>query len=260
MQNNTLSLSQIRGLLDPGESFRLEVHGSIDSTNNRAKALALDGVSDVTVIVADRQTAGRGRMGRSFLSPPGSGLYLSVLFRPTIAPELIAQITPFAAVAAAEVIERLSGMPVGIKWVNDLQMNGKKICGILTEAQFGASGQPDFVVLGIGINVGQREWPPELCELAGSIEELCGTCLSRNLLAAELLTALTPLFHGTLPTFLPEYRARSVLLEKPVTVWQGDGHYDGVATAIEDDGALVVTLPGGAQRILHAGEVSVRLR
>lgn len=259
MQDRKLCPEAIRSLLDRDEHIHLEVYDSIDSTNTRAKELAQSGASAVAAIVADCQTAGRGRMGRAFFSPPGCGLYLSVLFRSMLPRERFSQITPFAAVAAAKTIEQLCGAPVGIKWVNDLQMNGKKIAGILTETQLGVHGAPDTVVLGIGVNVCRTEWPAELSPIACSVEETCGAQLSRNTLAAALINAFSPLFRGELPGFLPEYRARSVLLGRQVTVFQGATQFDGTACEIDDDAALIVALPDGTRCAVRAGEVSVRL-
>ncbi|ODU72766.1 MAG: biotin--[acetyl-CoA-carboxylase] ligase [Bordetella sp. SCN 68-11] len=258
MQDRKLCPEAIRSLLDRDQSIHLEVYDRIDSTNTRAKELAQRGMTEITAIAADCQTAGRGRMGRSFFSPSGCGLYLSVLFRPTLPRERFSQITPFAAVAAATAIERLCGAPVGIKWVNDLQMNGKKIAGILTETQLSTHGGSDTVVLGIGVNVCYTEWPEELSPIACSIEEACGVPLSRNALAAALINAFSPLFRGELPDYLPEYRARSVLLGRQVTVYQGTTQFDGLACAIDDDAALIVALSEGTHRTIRAGEVSVR--
>ena len=258
MQDQKLCPEAIRSLLDRDLSIHLEVYDRIDSTNTHAKELAQSGVSKITAIVADCQMAGRGRMGRSFFSPSGCGLYLSVLFRASLPRERFPLITPFAAVAAAAAIERLCGAPVGIKWVNDLQMNGKKIAGILTETQLSTDSGSDTVVLGIGVNVCRTEWPEELLPIACSIEEACGVPLSRNVLAAALINAFSPLFCGELPDFMPEYRARSVLLGQQVTVYQGATQFGGTACMIDDDGALIVALSDGVRCTVRAGEVSVR--
>ena len=238
----------------------MEIHASLDSTNLRAKTLAAAGAPHGFLVAADSQSAGRGRLGRSFYSPERSGLYLSVILRPDCAPEQASMITSLAAVAAARAVEKLSGADVKIKWVNDLYIGGRKICGILSEAGFGMeSGRLDYVVLGIGVNVRKMEFPPELREIAGSIGNETGTEPDRNLLAAEILNELEAVY-GQLETgeFLEESRRRSNVIGREVTVIAGGREYPALATGIDGTGRLMIRTAEG-DRCLGFGEVSLRL-
>ena len=156
------------------EQPRIFRYDTVDSTNTVCKNLAAQGAPSGTAVIARRQTAGRGRMGRSFESPEGLGLYLSVLWRPEGTPEDLLPLTPMAAVSAAMAIRRVTGAPVRIKWPNDLVLGGRKLCGILTELESGGEGLA--LVIGIGLNVSQRreDFPPELRETAGSLVMLTG--------------------------------------------------------------------------------------
>ena len=207
-----LNETEIRRWLTAKEIGReLEIHERLDSTNNRAKALAAAGAPHGTAVIADSQSGGRGRLGRSFFSPEHSGIYLTVILRPDCAPEQASLLTSLAAVAAARAVEKVSGADVKIKWVNDLYLNGKKICGILTEAGLSPEGgRLAYAVTGIGINVGRMEFPPELRETATSIGNETGLAPDRNRLIAEVLNELEALY-GSLETgtFLEESRRRS---------------------------------------------------
>jgi len=230
----------------------------VDSTNTYAKQLALRGFARRTAILADAQTGGRGRLGRRFVSPPGSGLYMSLLFRPRGGTADAVRGTTFAAVAAVRAIARFCETPAQIKWVNDLYMNGKKICGILTEAGTSLeTGELDYMVIGIGINVRHTEFPPELREIAGTIEDLSGAVIPRAALAAAILEELGDPETGFGRDYMDEYRARSMILGCPVSVLAGDSPYDAVAVEIDDDAALIVEADGVRRRIA-AGEVSIR--
>ena len=152
--------------------LRIQVVDRVDSTNSAMKRMAAEGAPHGSVLIANEQSAGRGRMGRSFYSPPGTGIYMSLLLRPHTDAQRATLVTASAAVAVAEAIEQLAGEPVQIKWVNDIFLDDKKISGILTEAAFGLeSGVPEYVVVGVGINACAPEggFPPELAEIAGSL-------------------------------------------------------------------------------------------
>ncbi len=222
------------------------------STNDEAKRLALAGAPEGTAVVAVAQTAGRGRRGRAFFSPSG-GVYLSVILRPAgVGAEYI---TSCAAVAAARAIERFSACPVGIKWVNDLWMNGKKAGGILAEGHL-----PDFVVLGWGINVARPSFDPTLTPIVTSLEAE-GCRVSRAALIAALLeeweTAYATAASGD---FLSESRRRSVVLGRRVTVSRGDERFCATAEEITDEGHLLVRDEAGETVLLRSGEVSLRVK
>ena len=239
---------------------RMELHPVIDSTNNRAREAAADGVPHGYLVAAEAQTAGRGRMGRSFLSPPGSGVYLSYVLRPAVSPEKAALVTSLAAVAVARAVESLTPAEVRIKWVNDLYLNGRKFCGILSEAGFSQRAERlEYVILGIGVNVKPMLFPPELREIATSLGNETGLDLSRNLLVAEITNQLEQLY-GALESgaFLEESRRRSNVIGQQVLVIDGARQYPALATAIDDQGRLVVRIADGTVSALGCGEVSLK--
>ena len=209
------------------------------------------------MILADGQTAGRGRRGRSFLSPRGDGVYMSLLLRPSLSPEEATMLTPLAAVCAVRAIRDVTGIAVGIKWVNDIVYAGKKLAGILTEGGVTAEKRLDFAVVGIGINVSTEAFPPELSEIAGALTPITGITVSREALIGRFLTHFSAL-SARLPdtAFMDEYRASSVVLGRRVRIMT-DPPYEATAVAISDTGALTVALSDGSEREICAGEVSL---
>ena len=230
----------------------IEYHDVIGSTNDRAKELAAAGVGNVCV-VANEQTAGRGRMGRYFFSPPGTGLYMSLVLPPNDP----AMLTVAAAVFVSETLEEMIGEPVGIKWVNDVLLRGRKICGILAEGRFDGEGKMDYIVAGIGINLRKTEFPPELRAIAGDVETLTGKRPDRRRLLKGLIGRFER-WGGGSEEIIGAYRSRSVVLGKRVTVSRGDEVYEATALAVSDCGGLWVDC-GGEKRLLKSGEVSVRI-
>ena len=240
---------------------RIEIRAELDSTNNLAKKLASRGAPHGTIVAAEMQTAGRGRFSRRFYSPPHTGVFMSIILRPELPAERAAMITSMAAVAVARAIELLSGLHPGIKWVNDLLIGGKKCCGILCEASMGCeSGRLEYVVVGIGVNVGQMSFPPELQEIATSIGNECGAPVSRSRLIAEIVNQTAALY-GDLETgsFMNENRSRSVVLGKMITVLSGQEPYRATAEDIDDQGRLVIVREDGRRETLNSGEISIRL-
>ena len=239
----------------------LLLYPELASTNLTARSLAEQGAVAGTVVAAETQTAGRGRRGRSFDSPAGSGLYMSVILRPENWRGDIGLITSCVAVAAARAIERICPVLVRIKWVNDLYINTRKVCGILTEADTALeSGEVRSVILGIGINTARRSFPPELRDIATSLEEVSGMRISRGLLMAEILNELEPaLLLIETGAFLEESRRRSLLLGHVVTVQENGREYTAQALYIDKNGHLTVRTPDGQYHTLHSGEVSVHL-
>ena len=260
--NNKLSAALILPLLKTKELGRtLTVYDTVESTNNITKELDSNSAPNGTTTVADQQTAGRGRIGRSFVSPPGSGLYMSTLVRPKFSLEYAPMITAAAACAAAEAVEHLCGENVMIKWVNDLYMNGKKICGILTEASFGLEMRTlDCAVIGIGINVRSVKdtFDEELLKTASSIEDETGKVINRNKLCAEVLNRLEN-YMGRIEnrTFLEEYRRREYLTGNMVTANIGNKTIVGEALGIDDNANLIVCTPDGEKIHLNSGEASL---
>ena len=176
--------------------IRLQAFESLDSTNNYLKKLAAEGAAEGTVVIADEQTAGRGRMGRSFASVAGCGIYMSMLLRPAdCTPDCAQSLTAVCAVAVCRAIEKVCGRAPGIKWINDLYLRGKKICGILCESSV-KNGKVDYAVLGIGLNVTTRieDFPEELRETAGSLLTQTGFTFERGKLIAAIIAELSSLY------------------------------------------------------------------
>ena len=223
-----------------------------DSTNLNVKEMAQKGAAEGVTMIVDRQTGGRGRLGRSFHSPEG-GLYLSTLLRP--ADPNPGRITCCAAVAAARAIESLCDASVDIKWVNDLYVNGRKAAGILAEGVFSPAGELTAAVLGIGINVGVTDFPDELIPIATSLGNE-GFALAREDVAAAFLNALPIALVD--PTAMEEYRRRNLVLGRAVTVVRGNETFVATPEAITDEGHLILRTADGVAT-LSSGEVSLRL-
>lgn len=235
----------------------LAVYGELASTNDTAKAIAAT-ANHGTVIIADHQSAGRGRRGRVFFSPRGRGIYMSVILREHLSADRVGLLTTAAAVAVARAIESLIPVQVQIKWVNDLLINGKKVCGILTEGTPNGDGC-DFAVVGIGVNVSTVDFPTEIETVASSLLRECGKAPDRAALIAAILQELeTVLEQMESGAFLEESRRRSAVLGKPVTVIRGNETFAATAIAIDDSGALVVETDTDT-KTLSSGEVSLRL-
>lgn len=237
----------------------------LDSTNTKAKQLALQGGEDGMVVTADCQTAGRGRMERSFQSPRGKGIYLSVLLKPDLPPERLMPVTAMAGVAVCRAVERVCQVRPGLKWPNDPVLGGRKLCGILTELAFeGESGRLQSLVTGIGINVSQRreDFSPEVAEMATSLVAALGRPVSRPVLAAALIEELDHLYDvlcaGDLSEYLEEYRRDCVNLNRPVQILTPDGRDVADAVGIDDQFGLIVRDSTGTERVIRSGEVSVR--
>ena len=228
---------------------------TVDSTNTYAKKLAADGAADGTTVIAEQQTAGRGRRGNSFYSPPKSGLYMTVVLRPE---EHIADTDLFticAGCAVSRAVEELSGTKPLIKWVNDVYLDGKKICGILSEATTDfESGTVDSVVTGIGINISTEDFPDGLGSKAGSI----GVDITRSELAAAVLRELMHCLGRRRADNIADYKARSLVLGKEVSFMLNNVQYAAKAVDIDDSGQLVVVTSEGEMK-LNSGEVSVKL-
>lgn len=238
----------------------IDVYKEVDSTNTVIKQLANAGAPDGVLVVSEHQTAGRGRLGRQFYSPKEGGVYFSVLFRLPYPAEVTTLVTSAAAVAVCRAIRLLCGIEAQIKWVNDVYINGKKVCGILTEASMNFENQTlDYVVVGIGVNVVSQEYPSELQSIITALDQHTDRHIDRSLLIATIVNELE-VFCKELASrsFLPEYRARSFLLGQTVRVISPAQTYEAKATEIDDDGHLIVLLEDGTKKVVSSGEVSVR--
>lgn len=244
------------------DEFDVELYEAVGSTNDLIKLAARGGAPEGKVIISDEQTAGRGRLGRSFNSPAGTGLYMSVLLKPCLSPEQAVLITAAAAVAVTVTIEEVCGVRVSVKWVNDIFYGNKKLCGILTEGSVAPSGERlSYAVLGIGLNIYEPTlgFPPEIAEIACALykERIFGL---KNRLAAEILKHFFKLYRS-LPdkSFLEIYRSHSAVIGKRVRVISGNEECSATAVAIDDDCALTVKTDDGALHKLNSGEISLRL-
>ena len=247
------------------DRLRVEYFPVIGSTNTALKERANAGAAEGLVLAAGEQTGGRGRMGRQFFSPADSGIYMSLLLRPQRSAAESTLLTAAAAVAVAESVEALSGMPTGIKWVNDVLLGGKKICGILTEASVDwESGMADYVVVGIGVNTRPPagDFPPDIREVAGAIfsdrrpEDL------RCRLAAAILDRLMELYDrlGSEECY-EAYKRRSTVLGKEINILSpGREPVPATVLDIQRDYALRVRLADGTEKLLSSGEVSIRTK
>lgn len=258
-----LSLPEIGRWLKSGEiGAQIELHDEIDSTNIRAKELAMRGAPHGTTVLARRQSAGRGRFSRNFYSPEGSGVYISFVLRPTLPADRAVLITSMAAVAVARAMERVADVDAKIKWVNDVYLGEKKACGILCEAGMDfESGQLQYVVAGIGVNVGPMEFPEELANVATSISNACGQAVGRSHFCAELINEMNALYPQLESgAFMEESRARSNVIGREIDVLRGGERYPATAVDIDDAGSLIVRTPEGRVETLRSGEISVRFR
>ncbi|MGN0034399.1 MAG: biotin--[acetyl-CoA-carboxylase] ligase [Coriobacteriales bacterium] len=243
-------------------NVRLEVFDTITSTNDRAREHAAAGEPEGCVVVAGQQTAGRGRFGRPFYSPSDSGLYLSLLTRPSLDADEAWLITPAAAVAVVEAVEQVTGRDAGIKWVNDVYLDGRKICGILTEAAVSMeAGSIDYAVVGIGINVYEPEggFPPAIADRAGAIAAVHEAEL-RNRIAAAVITSFMSYYpHLRQRRFVESYRAHSIVSGRNLVVVKGDRRVPAFVLGVDDDLRLHVRCEDGSEEFLHSGEVSIDL-
>ncbi len=261
--SDILSESGIRQYL-AGEAQGLSLHvfDSVDSTNLVLRQLANQGAPEGTVVISAEQTGGRGRKGRSFYSPVGTGVYVSLLLKPKIAPDDATLITTTAAVAVSEAVEALSGRTAEIKWVNDVFMDGKKICGILTEGSFDMeSGQFEYAILGTGINVYTPAggFPEEIQSVAGSVLSQSAPD-GKNRMIAEYLNRFLPLYRSLGSSLTnAEYRRRSFVLGKMVNVIASDRVTPARALDVDEKCRLIVEYADGRREALSSGEISVKI-
>ena len=242
----------------------LEVFATIDSTNNYLKRES-GNLPDGAAAVADQQTGGRGRLGRNFASPEGKGIYYSVLLRPDLPPAEAVNLTAYVAVAVCNGIEEATGVRPQIKWTNDIVMNGRKVCGILTEMAIeGETAALQYIVTGIGVNVNQtaEDWPEELKAIAGSIAQAVRHPVRRGRLAACLLNALDRVYldwlAGNHASYLEQYRKDCLTVGREVKLLRSGREEIATAIGIDDKFGLIVRHPDGREETVTSGEVSVR--
>ena len=252
-EDDRLSVAGIRAALgDAYADLSIRVYDALDSTNQEAQRLLAAGADCPLLLLSEEQTAGRGRRGRAFYSPAGEGLYMTLALQPRVPLSQATLLTAAAAVAVAQAVGTLTGRECRIKWVNDVYLDGKKLCGILTEAS--GSFEEDalrYACVGIGVNVRTRAFPEGMCACS-----LWPQAVSRNRLAAEI-TARLMAFAADLGArdFLDAYRRRSLVLGRTVAFAQGGVERRALAVGIGGNGELLVRHEDGREEALNASEV-----
>lgn len=257
---------KIEALLSARCPWRDTLHwyDSIGSTNDEAKRLALSGAPYGTVLIAGHQSAGRGRLGRSFQSPANMGIYLSVILRPQCPPQALMHLTCAAAVAMCDAVHDVSGLYPGIKWTNDLVIGTRKLGGILTELSVDPqTGNVAYAIVGIGINCCQKteDFPPELQDMAISLSCAADDSIDRAALAAAMVWALYRMDASLLTmkdAMMERYRKHCITVGKQIVLLRGDEKQYGTALSVDNNGGLVVKFQSGEVKTVSSGEVSVR--
>lgn len=259
-----LSKNEISKYLDTSIIAREMIYfDTISSTNTKAKEMADKGAEDGTVIISEEQKGGRGRLGREWTSPKHMGIWMSIILRPKVNPNEISKVTQVAAASVVEAGKEM-GFDFYVKWPNDIIMNDKKICGILTEMS-GELNHINYVVLGIGVNVNQDtdDFPDDLREKASSIKIELGKRVSRQELCAKILNHFETLYDGFTRDkqgikAIAICREKSILIGKDVSVIRGNDTFDAKVLDLNSAGELVVRKQDGVEERLFSGEVSVR--
>ena len=232
------------------------------STNEVAKKLALTGAKHGTVVISEEQTAGKGRMGRTFYSPANTGIYMSIILRPNLTAMDSVLITTASSVVICDAIHKVTGIECQIKWINDIYINNKKVGGILTEASTNfESGTIDYLILGIGINFNNPKdnFPDDLKEIADSLYKGNSNGINRNILCAEILNNILSIIPKIKDyNFISEYKKRSIILNQEIMYTSGGIYSKGRAIDINNDGSLVIKHDDGSIKILNSGEISIR--
>ncbi len=259
-------LQKIQNLLPPNHPWGQQIIylETVNSTNTYAKALASQGAPEGTVVLAKQQTGGRGRMGRSFSSPAGLGLYLSVILRTNCAPQELMHLTCAAGVAATNAVAAATGSCPHIKWTNDLVWGKRKLGGILTELSINsATGLVDYAIVGIGINClhALEDFPEEIREIACSLQMILNTPTAVENVAAALIVELEKLSKTLLlekPDIMAQFKRRCVTIGQEISIVRGGDLEHATALNIDGDGGLLVRLNSGEIQTITSGEVSIR--
>lgn len=258
-----LSVNELQAYLGEERMQSVMCLDSVDSTNNKIRDLALSGAPDGQLVIANEQYNGRGRRGRDFVSPKDKGVYLSMLFRPDSLPADIVEITAWTAVAVNNAIQSVCGMRAGIKWVNDLIFNQRKVCGILTEMSVESeSGYVQYIIIGIGMNVNEVEtdFPQELRDTATSLSMETNAEYARAQLAAEIikeLDALRSAWPQEKQSFLELYKRDNITIGKEISIVRSSEIKEGMAVSIGEDFSLNVCYKDGSRENLSSGEISI---
>ncbi len=246
-------------LSEQSKGLKLIMLKSVDSTNNEAKRMTANGFRENALIVANEQTKGRGRLGREFYSPKNTGIYMSFLLSTDVKISDAVQITTATAVAVVRAIESLTDLRPMIKWVNDVYLGNKKVCGILTEAVTDfETGLVQSLIIGIGINISTEDFPDDIAGTAASIN-ING--LSRNKLVAAVANELIYICSNIEnKAYIKTYRDHSLIIGKSIDYYRNNIKYNAIAVDIDNNGGLIVKLPNGRTEVLNSGEITIRLR
>lgn len=255
-----MNINEIKKHLN--NNVNIIIYDTASSSSTIAKELAIQGEKEFTTVIVKRQTNGRGRLGSSFISNSENGLYMSIILRPNLSPDRCIDITTLAAVSVLEAIEETSNTSPSIKWINDIYINEKKVCGILTEAAFDGT-KTSYVIVGIGVNI----TPPEngfddtIKDIATSIYEKDAPKGYKELLCAKIIDKL--IYHYSKieeKSYMSKYKEKSNILGKEVDVYRGNDIIKGIAIDINDNAALVVKTENGEICVFNSGEARVRKR
>lgn len=252
-----LNLPEILSSLNNKDIYNIEILNTVDSTNLYLKNLAKNNAVHNTIIIADNQTSGRGRLGKSFFSPPGSGIYMSILFKADKLALPFSHITVAAGVAVCRVLGTVCNSSPSIKWVNDVFLNGKKVCGILAEGFVSPQDNAHYIIVGTGINVSTAtsDFPVDISDIAGSVFP---ENASRNTIIAKIINEFENIFScDNIAELIAEYKSYSMLINKEINFSLNSQSLAGTVTDINLDGNLVVALPDSKTIILKSGEVSL---
>lgn len=258
--NDLISEEGIKQHLKIDKDIQLHIYKTLPSTNTLAKKMAIEGARDGSIIIADEQSQGRGRYGKSFFSPSGTGIYMSIIIKRDLNIEDSQLTTVYTAVAVCKAIEKLTNLSPKIKWVNDIFLKDKKICGILTEATIDfESGKIESIIVGIGINIQTRDedFPDELTSIAGSLLPMD---ISRNMIIAQILNEFfIKLKSIKSDELIKEYKNRSFILGGEISYEKGNTLIHGRAIDINENGNLIVKTRDGDIETLNSGEIRIKL-
>jgi BirA family transcriptional regulator, biotin operon repressor / biotin---[acetyl-CoA-carboxylase] ligase len=262
MQDDMLNVETISaGLKSDRIGGKIILYNETESTNTCALEFAREGAPEGTVILADSQTAGRGRMGRGWHSPPGTGIYMSVILYPRVSIQELSGITLVTAVAAAEALAAAARIRADIKWPNDLLVNNKKICGILTELHSREDGT-NIVIVGIGINVNTPKgtFPEDIANIASSVLIETGRKASRSKIVSSMIEYFDSWYgvfiNGGFKIILDKWKAHSGMIGRKVRVAQEGAHTTGTVIGVDANGALVIQGDDGSSHLVYSGDVS----
>ncbi len=240
---------------------QVKYYDEVESTNERGKALAIEGAEEGTLVIADRQSEGKGRLGRSWSSPGGTGIWMSLILKPEILPQYASQLTLVAGLCVCEALKEVTGLSAMIKWPNDIIINNKKVCGILTEMS-AEMERINYIVVGIGINVNQRSFPEDLPFATSLAIEGNEEYIRKDIVKAFLYRFNEAYEHyklePNLKSMIDQYESNCITLGKTVRITSGGESFIGLAKGITLEGNLLVETEHGEEREINSGEVSVR--